>query len=75
VKTIAIGKFKAECLALISGLVQTHEEIIITKHGRPVAKVIPYETDKEREAKPLKGLATFVGDIVSPIDEKWEANK
>jgi prevent-host-death family protein len=72
-KTIAIGKFKAQCLALINDIAQTHEAIVITKHGKPVAKVVPIETDKEQKQKPLKGSATFIGDIVSPIDVDWEA--
>ena len=55
-KTIAIGKFKAQCLALINDITRTHENIIITKHGKPVAKVVPIgTTGTEPEKKPLKG--------------------
>lgn len=40
-----------------------------------MVKIIPFETTKNIEHKPLKRAATFIGDIISPIDEEWEANK
>ena len=74
-KTIQAGKFKAQCLALLDTVARTHETLVITKHGKPVAKVLPFDTDKEDFETPLKGLATFIGDIISPIDDEWEATK
>ncbi len=71
---IAVGKFKAQCLALIDHVAQSHETIIITKYGRPMAKVLPIDPEKDLIEKPLKNAATYVGDIVTPIDEKWEAD-
>ena len=72
-KTIQAGKFKAQCLALLDQVAQTNETLVITKHGKPVAKLLPFDTGKEGPETPLKGLATFVGDIISPIDDEWEA--
>jgi len=74
-RTIQAGKFKAQCLALLDNVAQTHEPLVITKHGKPVAKLLPFNSEKEDSVAPLKGLATFVGDIISPIDEEWEAAK
>ena len=74
-KTLAAAKFKAECLALIDTISQNHEPIIITKHGKPMVKVVPVDENIDVNQKPLKGAATYIGDIVSPIDEKWEATK
>ena len=74
-KKVAAGKFKAQCLALIDEITQTHETVIVTKHGKPMVKVIPFESNKDTDHKPLKGAATFIGDIISPIDDEWEANK
>ena len=73
--TLAAGKFKAQCLALINHVAQSHEPIIITKHGKPMVKVIPVDPKKDTAEKPLKNAAIFIGDIVSPIDEVWEALK
>lgn len=71
--TLAASKFKAQCLALIDSVAQSREPIIITKYGKPVIKIVPIDKSKDRNEKPLKGLATYVGDIVSPIDEEWES--
>jgi prevent-host-death family protein len=40
-KTIGAAKFKEQCLALLDQL--DAEGLIVTKHGKPVARVIPYE--------------------------------
>lgn len=73
---IAAGEFKAKCLKLMDEINKTHEEILITKHGRPVAKLIPLE---QKPAKPLfgalKGSVIITGDIVAPTGAKWEAEK
>ena len=74
-KTLAAAKFKAQCLALIDSVAQNHEPIIITKYGKPMVKVVPINEKKDLNRKPLKGAATYIGDIVSPIDEEWEAAK
>jgi len=74
-KTLAAAKFKAQCLALIDNIAQNHESIIVTKHGKPLVKVIPFDENKDINKKPLKGVATYIGDIISPIDEEWEAAK
>lgn len=74
-KTLAAAKFKAQCLALIDDVAQTREPIVITKHGKPLVKLVPIDSTKDVDYKPLKGLATYIGDIVSPIDEEWEATK
>lgn len=74
-KAFAAAKFKAQCLALIDSVAQNHEPIIITKHGKPMVKVVPIDESKDINLKPLKGVATYIGDIVSPIDEEWEATR
>ena len=72
---VAAGKFKAQCLALINHVAQSHETIIITKHGKPMAKVVPVDKKKDTRKKDLKNVATYIGDLVSPIEEAWEAER
>ncbi len=74
-KTIPAGKFKAQCLALLDEVARTNEPIVITKYRKPVAKLLPFDEGKDEIDTSLRGLATFVGDIVSPIGEEWEAAK
>ena len=71
-KTIQAGKFKAQCLALLDSVANSHIPILITKHGKPVAKVVPADQKDIKVAKPLKNSVVFLGDVISPIDEIWE---
>ncbi len=72
-KTIPAGQFKAKCLALLDEVARTHELLVVTKHGKPVACLTPYLTSENEQTNPLKGSVVFETDIISPIDESWEA--
>ncbi len=72
-KIIQAGKFKAQCLALLDEVAQSHNPIVVTKHGKPVAKIVPVEDQTDNEKKPLRGSVVYMGDVISKIDEKWEA--
>jgi prevent-host-death family protein len=68
------GKFKAHCLKLMDNVQKYQTEITITKHGKPVAKLIPVGNKKRTPIFGcLKGLSTIHGDIVAPIGESWDA--
>ena len=73
---ISAGNFKSKCLKLMDQVQETHEEIVITKYGKPVAKLVPL--DQIAPSQPLFGyLAGSVkikGDIIAPVEEAWEAN-
>jgi len=67
---IPAGKFKAQCLALLDDVALTGKELVITKRGKPVAKVVPIDDEKPPS---LLGSVLWEKDIVSPIDEQWDA--
>ena len=73
-KTIGAGEFKAKCLKLLDEVAETREPLIVTKHGKPVAKVVPIPERKTLFGA-LKGTVLWEGDIISPLDVEWEANK
>lgn len=53
-----------------------HNEIIITKHGKPVAKLIPYSEAPEKSLFGyMKNTVHESDDIIKPIDELWEMDK
>jgi prevent-host-death family protein len=66
---IAISVFKAKCLAILQRVEETKEPIRITRHGKPVAEVIPASQTVDRAAwiGSLKGKIKILGDIVSPV--------
>jgi prevent-host-death family protein len=70
---IAAGQFKAQCLQLMDQVKSTHEEIVITKHGQPVAKLVPVDDQSTSSfIGYMKGSVVVTGDIIEPIDEDWE---
>lgn len=72
VRTMPAGKFKARCLALLDEVAATHQAVVITKRGRPVARVVPIE---DAEAPSLLGSILEEHDLLSPIDQTWEASR
>ncbi|MEX0674727.1 MAG: type II toxin-antitoxin system Phd/YefM family antitoxin [Gaiellaceae bacterium] len=71
-REIAAGKFKAQCLALLDRVAATGEEIVVTKRGKPVARVLPVE-----EPPSLLGSIVYnVSDeeLIAPLDD-WEVDK
>jgi prevent-host-death family protein len=72
-KKIAAGEFKARCLTLMEDVRSTREPLIITKRGKPVAKLVSADDVKDDFIGRLEGEFRVVGDIESPIDE-WESS-
>jgi antitoxin (DNA-binding transcriptional repressor) of toxin-antitoxin stability system len=72
-KTMGAGIFKANCLAVMDEVQTKHETVVITKHGKPVAKLVPVNTEADDIFNFLKGKGTVTGDIVSPAvsPEEW----
>lgn len=68
---ISASQFKARCLALLDDVALTGEEIVVTKRGRPVARLVSVE-----EPKPLAGSVSFLvsdDELVAPLDVRWDA--
>ena len=72
-KTIPAGKFKAQCLAIMDEVQAKHQPVVITKRGKPVAKLVPVEKEKDEIFGFFKGKIKVTGDIVSPAltPEEW----
>lgn len=73
-RTISAGKFKAQCLALMDDVNETGEAVVITKRGKPVAKLIPIDRKKKSILGFMEGEFKIVGDIESPAypTESWD---
>ena len=69
-KTIAAAKFKEKCLSILENI--GDEGIIITKHGKPLAKVVPISIQSEDLIGKLKGKIKIKGDTFS-TGVKWDA--
>jgi prevent-host-death family protein len=67
-KKIPAAKFKEQCLTLLDRV--DSDGIIITKHGKPVAKLVPIHTDNTKLIGSLKGKIKMKGNILS-TGMKW----
>jgi len=72
--TIPAGEFKAKCLKLLDQVAAERKTLVITKHGKPVAEVIPIREQKSLFGA-MKGSVLYMGDIISPLDVEWDAMK
>jgi prevent-host-death family protein len=71
-KYVAATEFKANCLRLMDEVAQQRRPIIITKRGKPVAKLVPVEKEAIDLFGRMAGSIKICGDIISPIDEdEW----
>ena len=71
---IAAGEFKAKCLRVLDEVQRQRKQVIITKRGKPVAKLVPVDEHPESFIGSMKGTMEILGDIVAPIDVEWEAD-
>lgn len=72
-KTIAAGQFKAKCLQLMDEVQTKHLTLVITKHGNPIAKLVPVEEEPINLYGALKGTVKIKGEIIAPTDAQWDA--
>ena len=71
-RTIKASEFKAKCLQLMDDVAETGEELVITKHGKPVSKLSPVTTKPRSLFGLHRDVLEIRGDILEPIDEAWD---
>jgi len=72
-RTIPAGRFKAQCLRLLDDVAETGETIVVTKRGKPVARLEPVD-----EPRSLVGSVTFLvsdEELIAPILEPWDVER
>lgn len=75
-RTIPAGEFKAKCLKLLDEVNESGDTLIITKRGKPVAKVQPVARKPRTLVGFAEGEVKILGDIISPLDDvEWDAMK
>jgi prevent-host-death family protein len=66
---VSISEFKAKCLALLAQVNKTKKPLRITRHGKPIADVVPAVPNIDRAALfgSMRNSIKILGDIVSPV--------
>ena len=70
-QTIKASVFKAKCLKLMDMVNQTGEEIVITKNGRPVSRLVPYRKQVDSLFGLHKETVESRGDLLEPVGDEW----
>ena len=68
-REIPAGEFKAKCLALLDEVRDTQEEIVVTKRGKAVARLVPME---KKEWKSMAGTILWQADDIITPDDDWQ---
>jgi prevent-host-death family protein len=73
---ISATEFKATCLKVMDEVHDSHIDVIITKHGKPIAMLVPVpEVTAPELFGCMANMAVIQGDIISPLAGEWEANE
>ena len=73
-KSMAISEFKARALRILDEVARSGESVLITRRGKPLARVVPFDEKEKNKPGKLAGTLVFEDDIVSPLGEDmWEA--
>jgi len=72
-KSIPAGQFKVHCLAIMDEVQAKRQAVVITKRGKPVAKLVPIEEKKDDIFGFYTGKGKILGDVVAPAftPEEW----
>ena len=72
-KEMAAAQFKARCLAVMDKVQQTGEPVVVTKHGKPVVKVMPVPQKNDDIFGHMADRVKVLGDIINTTPpEDWE---
>ncbi len=71
-REIGAADFKARCLEIVDEVERLGTEVVITRHRKPVARLVPVQDGSTSFCGSLKGLILEEGDLISPIDVSWE---
>ena len=71
-RTVPAAEFKAKCLALLDDVAVRGTTLVVTKRGRPVARVVPVDATRPGS---LLGSVIEESDVVSPVGDDWDAER
>lgn len=72
-REIGAAEFKARCLEVMDEVERLGIEVVITKHRRPVVRLVPAHP-RGAFCGSLRGLVLSEKDLVEPVDVEWEAD-
>ena len=73
---VTASNLKARCAAVLDGVARKKQAVVITRHGRAIARLIPIEEEEPASVFGCtRGSITVIGDIITPIEVEWDASR
>jgi prevent-host-death family protein len=69
-RVVPAGEFKAKCLAIFDEVEMRRRSFVVTKRGRPVARIVPLSSEAPQS---LRGSLLHEEDLLAPVDAEWDA--
>ena len=73
---INAAEFRANCFKILDQVNITHKEVVITKRGKPIAKIVHFAQQNEKDPLlgSMEGLVETIGDLTKPVidPDAWE---
>jgi prevent-host-death family protein len=73
--TVSKTKFKPKAFEYLRRVEETHDTVVVTDHGRPVAEVVPYGVPSRDALKKMRGLVREYVDPTEPVADAWDADR
>jgi prevent-host-death family protein len=73
-RRVPAAEFKTHCLRLLDDVAERRGEVVVTRHGKPVARLVAYDAEPPALLGWMAGSVLHAGDLVSPLDEPWDAD-
>lgn len=69
---VSTSELKANCSSIIESVARKRSSVVITKRGRPVARLVPVKEKQDSLFGFAGGCISVYGDIITPVDVSWE---
>lgn len=70
--SIRASEFKAKCLHLMDEVAATGDDLVITKNGKPVSRLVPYFHKPDSMFGLHSGSVKSLDDLIEPVDISWD---
>jgi prevent-host-death family protein len=74
VKTMSVSEVRNHLPEVVDKVKTSREEVVVTCHGKPMVRIVPYQDKKKKNRYPLRGLPIRVSESFDePMPELWDA--
>jgi len=70
-ETVNIHEAKAKLSGLVSSVERDGETVVLSRYGRPVARIVPYKSQKRSRTHRRLSNLRYSGDLTAPTEEEW----